>query len=299
MRAPLDPLFRPKSVALVGASSDPRKIGGRPLHFLRRHGYTGEIWPVNPRAGEIDGVRCFADIDSLPGVPDVAMVLVGPERAEGAVRALAAMGTGAAIVLAGGFAEIGDEGTRRQAALAEAAGSMRLLGPNTIGLLNVTDGITLSASGALDVEQRFRGHIAIVSQSGGILGSLLSRASARGIGLTHLVATGNEADIEVADAVDWLAGDAGTKVIALYLETLRIRSAFASPPPRPRRTASGWSRTRSAGRRRARGRPPRTPAPWPARIACSTPCSRSSAWSGCIATTTSSTCRWVSPRRRR
>ncbi|CAN0474748.1 unnamed protein product, partial [Discosporangium mesarthrocarpum] len=148
----LERLFRPRSVALVGASSDPAKIGGRPLHFLVKHGFTGEIWPVNPRVAEIGGIRCYPDIESLPGAPDVAMVLVGPAYAEESIGALAAQGTGAAIVLAGGFAESGDDGAARQAALVEAAGGMRLLGPNTIGLLNMTDGITLSASGALDVE---------------------------------------------------------------------------------------------------------------------------------------------------
>lgn len=222
----LECLFRPRSVALVGASSDPAKIGGRPLHFLVKHGFSGEIWPVNPRAAEIGGIRCYPDIESLPAAPDVAMVLVGPAHAAESIRALAARGTGAAVVLAGGFAESGDDGTARQAALVEAAGGMRLLGPNTIGLLNMTDGITLSASGALDVEHRYTGGVAVVSQSGGILGSLMSRAATQGVGLSHLIATGNEADIDVGDAVMYLAGDPATRVIALYLETIRKPAEF-------------------------------------------------------------------------
>ncbi len=224
--ADLERLFRPRSVALIGASSDPAKIGGRPLHFLVKHGFRGDIWPVNPRAQEIGGVRCYPDIESLPGVPDVAMVLVGPAHAEASIRALAARGTGAAIVLAGGFAESGSEGVARQEALLEAAGGMRLLGPNTIGLLNMTDDITLSASGALDVENRFKGGVAVVSQSGGILGSLMSRAAAQGIGLSHLIATGNEADIDVGDAISFLAEDSFTRVIAVYLETIRKPGLF-------------------------------------------------------------------------
>lgn len=225
-RPPLDRLFRPRSVAIIGASTDPVKIAGRPLRFLVKHGFTGDIWPVNPNATEIDGLPCYPDIESLPGAPDLAMVLVGPAHAENAVRALQKTGAGVAVVLAGGFAETGADGIRRQQALREAAGDMRLLGPNTIGLLNMTDGITLSASGALDVEDRIAGGIAIVSQSGGILGSLLSRATAQGIGLSHLVATGNEADIDVGDAVAYLARDPSTRVIALYLETLRKPETF-------------------------------------------------------------------------
>ncbi len=222
----IDRLIRPRSVAVVGASTDPGKIAGRPLSYLKAHGFDGDIWPVNPRADAIDGIHCYPDLASLPGVPDAAMVLVGPAQVEGAVRSLSDMGCGAAIVLAGGFAEVGPEGEARQAALSAAAGEMRILGPNTIGLLNITDATTLSASGALDVERRFAGGVAIVSQSGGILGSLLSRASARGVGLSRLVATGNEADIEAADLVDWLADDPATRVIALYLETLRNPDAF-------------------------------------------------------------------------
>ena len=222
----LERLFRPRSVALIGASSNPAKIGGRPLHFLVKHGFDGEVWPVNPRTEEIGGIRCYRNIESLPGAPDVAMVLVGPSNTETVIRALADRGTGVAIVLAGGFAETGQDGMASQSALVEAAGEMRLLGPNTIGLVNMADEITLSASGALDIENRLTGNVAVVSQSGGILGSLMSRASARGVGLSHLIATGNEADIDVGDAVAYLAQDAATRVIALYLETVRKPALF-------------------------------------------------------------------------
>ena len=225
-RSALDRLFRPKSVALIGASTDPKKIGGRPLHFLKKHGFTGDIWPVNPNAEEIDGLPCFTDIASLPGTPDLAIVLLGPRHVEQALKDLALRKTGAAIVLAGGFAETGEGGATRQQALIEAADGMRVLGPNTIGLLNMTDGITLSASGALDVEDRFAGGVAVVSQSGGILGSLLSRASAQGTGLSLMAATGNEADIDVGDLMSFLAQDDATKVVALYLETIRHPDRF-------------------------------------------------------------------------
>jgi len=225
-RSALDRLFRPKSVALIGASTDPKKIGGRPLHFLKKHGFTGDIWPINPKAEEIEGLPCFTDIASLPGTPDVAIVLLGPRHVEQALKDLAVRKTGAAIVLAGGFAETGDDGVARQQALIDAADGMRLLGPNTIGLLNMTEGITLSASGALDVEDRLVGGVAVVSQSGGILGSLLSRAAAQGTGLSLLGATGNEADIDVGDLMSFLAQDDATKVVALYLETVRHPDRF-------------------------------------------------------------------------
>jgi acyl-CoA synthetase (NDP forming) len=219
-------LLTPRSIAIIGASADRAKTAGRPVHFLRKHGFAGEIYPVNPRVDAIDGVRCFPSIETLPATPDVALVLLGSDRAQAAVEQLAALGTNAAIVLASGYGETGVDGAKRQAALRQSAGQMRLLGPNTIGLVNLTDRIPLSASGALDMDAFPVGSIGVISQSGGILGSLLSRAAGRGIGLSKLVATGNEVDLELAEFVDHLAGDAATKVIALYIETIRHPERF-------------------------------------------------------------------------
>ncbi|WP_092138240.1 acetate--CoA ligase family protein [Cupriavidus sp. YR651] len=219
-------LVKPRSVAVIGASADPNKTAGRPVSYLTRHGFDGAIYPVNPKVDAIDGLRCYPDIGSLPEVPDVGIVLLGAERAHHAVRELARRGTGAAIVLASGYTETGAEGARRQAELIEAAGSMRLLGPNTIGLVNLTDSIPLSASGALEMEHFPAGSIGVVSQSGGILGALLSRAAARGIGLSKLVSTSNEADLDLADFIDYLADDDATRVIALYVESVRHPEKF-------------------------------------------------------------------------
>ncbi len=227
-------LLRPRSVAVVGASADPAKTSGRPIGYLRAHGYGGSIYPVNPKAGRIDGLPCYPDVASLPQAPDVALVLLGADRAQQAVRELAGRGAGAAIVLASGYAETGEAGARRQQALKEAAGGMRLLGPNTIGLVNLTDGVTLSASGALAAGAMDGGSIGLVSQSGGILGSLLSRAAARGIGFSKLISTGNEVDLELADFVEALADDPATRVIALYMETLRNPAAFRRAAARAR-----------------------------------------------------------------
>jgi acyl-CoA synthetase (NDP forming) len=219
-------LFAPRSVAVVGASADATKMTGRPVGYLRKHGFTGEIYPVNPRVTEIAGLTCYPDIASLPGAPDAAIILLGPERAEAAVRDLAARGTAAAIVLASGYGETDEEGARRQLALKEAAGSMRLLGPNTIGLVNLTDRITLSATGALEMGSLRAGSISVVSQSGGILGSLLSRATDRGIGFAKLASTGNEADLDSTDLIEHLLDDEATRVIAVYMEGLRRPEAF-------------------------------------------------------------------------
>ena len=219
-------LLKPRSVAVIGASADAAKTAGRPVAYLRKHGFTGDIYPVNPRVDSIDGLRCYPDIASLPSAPDVAIVLLGAERAHVAVRDLAARGTAAAIVLASGYTETGEEGARRQKQLIEAAGAMRILGPNTIGLVNLADNIVLSASGALEMDHFPVGGISVVSQSGGILGALLSRAAPRGIGLSKLISTSNEVDLDLADFVDHLADDPDTKVIALYVESVRNPATF-------------------------------------------------------------------------
>jgi acyl-CoA synthetase (NDP forming) len=219
-------LLQPRSVAVIGASSDPAKTAGRPVAYLKKHGFSGDIYPVNPRAETISGLPCYADVAALPQAPDVGIVLLGAERAHEAVRALAERGAAAAIVLASGYTETGADGERRQRQLIEAAGTMRILGPNTIGLVNLTDRITLSASGALEVDKFIAGNIGVVSQSGGILGSLLSRAAARGIGLSKLISTSNEVDLDLADFVDHLADDPATDVIALYMESIRHPDKF-------------------------------------------------------------------------
>ena len=219
-------LMRPQRVAVIGASADITKTAGRPVAYLLKHGFAGAVYPVNPKATEICGLPCYSDIASLPEVPDVGIVLLGAERAHQTVKELSQIGCAAAIVLASGYTEVGEEGAKRQAELIQAAGSMRILGPNTIGLVNITDGIVLSASGALEMDHFPSGAISLVSQSGGILGSLLSRASARGIGLAKLISTSNEVDLELADFIDWLVDDEATKVIALYVETVRNTQKF-------------------------------------------------------------------------
>jgi acetate---CoA ligase (ADP-forming) len=229
---PLDRLFNPRSVAVLGASADPSKLTGRPVDYLKRHGFAGAIYPVNPRYQELAGLACYPAVSALPAPPDVGLVLLGSDRVVEAVGELARAGTAAAIVLASGFGEAGPEGERRQQDLKQAAGGMRLLGPNTIGLVNVTDRIMLSASGAMELAEFPTGSIALVSQSGGILGSLLSRGAARGIGFSKLIATGNEADIEVSDCLDYLLEDPATAVIALYLEGLRAPERFRAAATR-------------------------------------------------------------------
>jgi acetate---CoA ligase (ADP-forming) len=222
----IERLIRPRSVAVVGASTDASKLPGRPVGYLQKHGFSGAIYPVNPRVTQIGALACYPDVLSLPETPDVGLVLLGQEGAEQAVGDLAARGAAAAIVLASGYGETGEEGAQREQALRKAAGRMRLLGPNTIGLINLNDGVVLSASGALEIDDLPTGRISVVSQSGGILGSLLSRAADRGIGFAKLIATGNEADLDSSDFIEYLLDDESSSVVAIYMEGLRRPETF-------------------------------------------------------------------------
>ncbi|SFG88833.1 acetate--CoA ligase family protein [Pseudomonas sp. NFACC45] len=226
MKQQLHALLNPKSIAVIGASADTHKTSGRPVSYLLKHGFGGDIYPVNPKATEIQGLPCYPNIESLPQAPDVGLVLLSAKRSIEAVRSLAKLGCKAAVILASGFAEAGEDGHDLQQELKAAAGSMRLLGPNTIGLVNLSARIPLSASGALEITDLPAGHVAVVSQSGGILGALLSRAAGRGIGLSSLISTSNEVDLEVSDFIDYLVDDENTKVIALYLESIRNPQRF-------------------------------------------------------------------------
>ncbi|OJH43320.1 acetate--CoA ligase family protein [Paracoccus sp. SM22M-07] len=235
----INAILNPKSVVVVGASNDPAKLTGRPIAYLQKHGYAGNIYPINPKSDTVAGLKAYADPRHLPEAPDLALVLLGANRVIDAVRQLAEAGCKAAVILASGFGEQGEEGRARQAQLRAAAGEMRILGPNTIGLVNLSDRIILTASGAMESEEFTDGPIALLSQSGGIMGSLLSRAAGRGIGFSKLIATGNECDLEVSDFLEALADDPATNVVAMYLETIRNVDAF-------RRAAE---KVRAAGKR--------------------------------------------------
>ena len=226
MSSAIQKLMEPRSIAVIGASTDPKKTAGRPIAYLQKHHFKGKIYPINPRVEEVAGLKCYPDIASLPETPDVAIVMVGTDKTLIAVKELAAIGTPAAIVLTSGFAEHGPEGLQKQEELLRAAGSMRILGPNTIGMVNITDDIPLSPSSALEMDEFPKGSVSVISQSGGILGSLLSRAAACGLGLSKLVSTSNEADLGLADFVDYLIDDPSTKVIVLYIESIRHPEKF-------------------------------------------------------------------------
>lgn len=221
-------LFRPRRIALIGASTDANRLTARAQVYLRQHHFPGELFPVNPRAAEVLGEKAFASVRDIQGAIDFAYILVGTEHVEQAVADCAALGIPVACVLADGFAEAGPEGQALQRRIVDAAqaGGMRLLGPNSMGVINPAAAMACSVNAALAAETLPSGRLSLVSQSGSVMGTLLSRAAARGFGFAKIIGTGNEADLTAGEVADLLVDDPETDAILLFLETIRAPEHF-------------------------------------------------------------------------
>ncbi|MBR0682283.1 CoA-binding protein [Roseomonas eburnea] len=229
MNALAPALLNPRRIALVGASADPTRLTARAQVYLRRHGFDGALYPVNPRAETVLGERAYPTLADVPGPVDLAYLLLGTEHVEGAIADVAAKGIPVAAILADGFAEAGPEGQARQARLlatARAAG-VRILGPNSMGLINLNARTACSVNAALEAESLPAGRLALVSQSGSMLGAIMARGAARGLGFSHLISTGNEADLTASEIAGLLVDDPQVDAILLFLEAIRRADLLA------------------------------------------------------------------------
>lgn len=221
--------LRPRSVALVGASPDPKKNNSRPQRFLKRYGYSGRVFPINPSRGEILGEQAYPDLKSAPGPIDHAFIMVPAAAVPGVIDQCCELRIPVATIFSAGFAELGEEGLARQrnmVAKARAAG-VRLLGPNCMGLINVHDRIPLSVNAVIEREDAVPGALSLISQSGSMTGSIMSRAQARGLGFSKLISVGNESDLSVGELAEMLVDDRDTGAILLFLETFRDADRLA------------------------------------------------------------------------
>jgi len=216
-------LFRPQGVALIGASDDLAKDTGRPQRYLGKHGFTGTVVPVNARRDRVQGVPAYPDLASAPDTVDHAFVMVPAPAVPEVIRQCADKGVAIATIYSDGFAESGADGVERQRAIVDIArsGGVRLIGPNSMGIISPINRLTLSVNAVLEMERLVPGRIGVVSQSGTILGTLISRGAARGIGFSHMVSVGNECDLGVGEIVDLMVDDSKTDAVALFLEGIR------------------------------------------------------------------------------
>lgn len=232
--APLDRFFTPRSIAIVGASPDSTKIRGVLLALLRRNGYAGRIFPVNPSYAEIDGLRCYPTIGAIGEAMDLALIAIPAADVLTALEACAAAGVRYCVVISSGFAEEGGARADLQERISELARrtGMRICGPNGEGFHNDIDSVSATFSPAVDRPQGAEPitaatrRIAIVAQSGGIGFSLYQRGRALGLAFSYVVSTGNEADLSAADFLDHIVEDGRSAAVLLFLETVRDPDRF-------------------------------------------------------------------------
>ncbi|MBI4479013.1 MAG: acetate--CoA ligase family protein [Acidobacteria bacterium] len=224
----LDAMFKPRSIALVGASSNFAKLSGRPLRFLIEYGYKGKIYPINPNYPEIAGLKCYPNIAAVPGEIDLAVVGMAAAGVPAVIRECAAKGVKAVTVFSAGFAEMGAEGKAMQAALRQAAidGNVALDGPNCAGLVGVRDKVIATFNSAMDRGSILEGPVSFVAQSGALGTYMFAAAQDAGVGFDYWVSTGNEAVLGFPDFVSYFVRQATTRTIIGYMEDARDGEAF-------------------------------------------------------------------------
>lgn len=220
-------LFEPRSVAVIGASRERGKIGAEILHNILAAGFRGSIFPINPSASEIEGIRCYARLADVPGPVDLAVISVPAAAVAAAIDDCAAKGVQGVVVITAGFSETGEEGRRRETALLEKIrdAGMRMVGPNCMGLVNTNPAVSLNATFAPTWPPA--GRVALSSQSGALGLALLDYAARLNLGISTFVSVGNKADVSSNDLVQYWAEDPRTDVILLYLESFGSPGVFS------------------------------------------------------------------------
>lgn len=219
----LDALFSPRSVAIIGASSDQRRFGGRPIQYLIDAGFAGGIHPVNPAREEIQGLKAWPSIAAVEDTVDCAILAISAEATLETLKACIAKGVRSAVLYGAGFSEMGEQGRalqERVLAMAREAG-VRLLGPNCMGLFNAHKRFYATFASALEQGVGQPGNIAVASQSGGYGGYLLKHLMLRGLGVSQWITTGNEADVDVGEALGWMARQPENEILLGYVEGVK------------------------------------------------------------------------------
>src|SRR5690625_3539904 len=226
---PLNEMFNPKSIAVIGASSDEKKNGGRLFRYIAENNYDGDLYPVNPTAKEIKGYKAYPNIKDIPGDVDLACIIVAAKIVPHIMRDCIEKGVKAAIIYSSGFAEVGTEGEKLQNEVLQLAkdGGIRVLGPNSIGIASPEKNIYTAFGAALESEVKVPGNVGFVSQSGAMGSALLSRAWENKIGFSRWISVANEMDLSATDFIEYLAEDELTNVISVFMEALKDADSFA------------------------------------------------------------------------
>lgn len=222
-RTTLDDLLNPRHVAVVGASDDPRRIGGRPLAYFRDQGFAGAVYPVNPNRARVQGLDAFPSLSDVPGPVDFVLIAVPAAQVPGVMAEAVAKQARTVMVFSSGFAETGDEGAALQAELARIAteSGVRVIGPNCLGAFNRSARFFPSFSNTFGYSTPLPGGLAIASQSGAYGSHIYFAARKRGLGMTYWVTTGNEADVHTAEIIRLMAEQDDVETICAYAESIK------------------------------------------------------------------------------
>jgi acyl-CoA synthetase (NDP forming) len=221
-------LLAPRCVAIVGQSDDAGKTAGRPLKFLRQAGFSGRIYPINPRREFVLGERAWPSVSALPEVPEHVYIVTPTDAAIETVEVCGRVGVKVATILADGFAETGAQGLAREARLREicAATGIRIVGPSSLGVVDLRSRAMLTANAVFDEPDWLPGRIFAASHSGSMIGALASRGKANGLGFAGLVSVGNEIDLSLGEICEATLDDPGIDCYMLFLETMRHAQAL-------------------------------------------------------------------------
>ncbi|MDC0531479.1 CoA-binding protein, partial [Alphaproteobacteria bacterium] len=221
--------LNPSSIGIIGASSNEKKTGSRIQRFLIAHGYKGKIFPVNPNRDNIFGLRCYPDLKTINEKIDHIFIALDGDKIIEAIKEAVSLNVKCATILSGGFSESGLEGAGLENEILDIAkkGNLRILGPNSIGIINISDSVVLSANAMLELPNLKKGGLSVISQSGSLIGALLAHGNTRGIGFSKLISVGNESDLSVGEIGKMLVDDDNTDTIILFLETLRNSNQVA------------------------------------------------------------------------
>jgi len=224
----LKTLFHPRSVALIGVSTEPTKLSGRPFRFFREFGYAGEVYPVNPKYQEVGGVRCYASVSEIPGEVDLAVITLPAAAVPGTLAECGAKGVKAASIISSGFAEVGGDGIRLQDELKRVAAEygIALCGPNCSGFVYFPERVTASFTVGLDAGFPEPGPAAFISQSGALSSYILGAAPERALGFRYWITTGNECVLSFTDYLQYVVEDPEVRLVLGYLEDARDGQAF-------------------------------------------------------------------------
>jgi acetyl-CoA synthetase (ADP-forming) len=240
--APVAALLAPRSIAVIGASEDQTKFGGRLYRMLLKHGYAGTVYPINPNRPELFGLQTYPDIRATPEPADMVVMAVPRPRVAEMVAHAAEIGVRCGIIITSKFSDEGPEGAALEAEIVRTAraGGMRLIGPNCLGVISPANRVVLCSSPALEVDALRIDPIGFASQSGALMATVFDRAGSRGIGFSHCISVGNQADLEICDFAEYFLEDSRTQVICTYVEGFKDPARFVDLAHRARTAGKPW-----------------------------------------------------------